>query len=985
MRTFQICVVPLYCLLLASCGGSDDDESPTPLPVTKYTVGGQFNGLNGSIGLQISAAGTVLESKNFSAEGGTTEFSFNTQQNEGISFSISIQTQPSGQNCTVSNGSGNLNSQTATATIVTCTDNAQVSEGVFLDSPVASISYSTASQSGTTDDEGRFSFVEGESVTFTIGALQFPATTAVSVVTPALIAAGDEVLQTNMLQLLQTLDEDGDPSNGIQLRADAVAAFTDSTLDISAESFDTDVAAVLAAIEPTLTLVSEDKALQHFDQSLRQQLIGSWLFEEGEGQRNTLTFIDDKHYIIIHEHTDDGDQTAGSVEYGKYSWDTSTGAFSVSLIGESDASGGLYDQGSGVTKLEVSDTLVISTEDEESIEFVKVDSTTNPLIGAWFLNEPESENISILTILSDTHYSLAHTGNTDSYQGNAQQYSGEFGIYSVQDGVFTVVSASVDSDGPAGLYDDELESQFSDQFQLQPWGDLDIEDSVEEDSFTLVRLGSLAVNLQDFGPERPLGTIVTLRNIYGFTPKELTGKTFRMSVDAAEFPNSNATFELTLSTENTGTIREISEEGSTDLEWQLNDAGSLIATYSDEGDSFVMTLAKLNSDKILLSLRSSDEDSLWETQLKPQDPQIESPLTPAQQLIGSWLYSEGEGKRNILTFIDQEQYVIIHEHDDDSEQSAGSVEHGNYSWNSETGEFSVTLIAESDGSGGLWDDDVGSGISKLTLTQYVKMETSEGDIIEFSRVSHKNNSLSGSWYLKDAQDGNINLLTLLSDTEYVIADTGNQASYSGSPQMLAGEFGTYSLIDGIFSITGASVDTDGPGGFYDATLSEQFSVPIELKPWGELVLDDGEEGTLALIGSFTTDLQDYDATRPLGTLQTIRDLSGFSVEGLTGKTFRMQVDAQEYENNTAIFELVLTTADTGTIKEITEETATAIAWSVNEAGSLVASFTEDEVSFVFTVVPLDTGDDDILLSLRSTDGEDSLWLSDFIIQSTEAR
>lgn len=48
------------------------------------------------------------------------------------------------------------------------------SVGVFLDSPVAGINYRTESQSGQTDAQGRFNFVQGETVTFSVGRSLFP-------------------------------------------------------------------------------------------------------------------------------------------------------------------------------------------------------------------------------------------------------------------------------------------------------------------------------------------------------------------------------------------------------------------------------------------------------------------------------------------------------------------------------------------------------------------------------------------------------------------------------------------------------------------------------------------------------------------------------------------------------------------------------------------------------------------------------------------
>src|SRR5690606_26153021 len=97
-------------------------------------------------------------------------------------------------------------------------NNTKAQTGVFVDSPVAGISYETKTQSGVTSAFGEYNYLPGEEVTFFIGDLKFPPVKASGIVTPADIANGKTTLQTNILQILQTLDADGDPSNGITIR-----------------------------------------------------------------------------------------------------------------------------------------------------------------------------------------------------------------------------------------------------------------------------------------------------------------------------------------------------------------------------------------------------------------------------------------------------------------------------------------------------------------------------------------------------------------------------------------------------------------------------------------------------------------------------------------------------------------------------------------------------------------------------------------------
>lgn len=153
------------------------------------------------------------------------------------------------------------------------------STGIFLDSAVHGIKYRTKTKSGKTNANGEFSYVAGETVTFSIGNIDLPAVTAGSTITPLQIASTTDVSNqkvANILVLLQTLDSDGDPSNGIQI-ADA-AHTAHSTATSSAISFDVPAATFQSdtrwtnhiASSGTLNSspVSVDKATSHFQTTL---------------------------------------------------------------------------------------------------------------------------------------------------------------------------------------------------------------------------------------------------------------------------------------------------------------------------------------------------------------------------------------------------------------------------------------------------------------------------------------------------------------------------------------------------------------------------------------------------------------------------------------------------------------------------------------------------------------------------------------------
>jgi len=94
---------------------------------------------------------------------------------------------------------------------------AVVKQGRFIDSPVIGVYYETATHKGFTGMSGEFSYVDGESVTFSIGKVVFPTVPASALVTPLTLAGADlsDPKVANMAYFLQSLDVDGNTANGL--------------------------------------------------------------------------------------------------------------------------------------------------------------------------------------------------------------------------------------------------------------------------------------------------------------------------------------------------------------------------------------------------------------------------------------------------------------------------------------------------------------------------------------------------------------------------------------------------------------------------------------------------------------------------------------------------------------------------------------------------------------------------------------------------
>ncbi len=151
--------------------------------------------------------------------------------------------------------------------------------GRLIDSAVSGIYFITDTHEGFTDAEGRFSYNSGEHIEFFIGNIQLGSTLAGDIITPLHLSFDNTNINNpttlNILRLLQTLDSDGHPDNGITIsEATHNAALSEATLlidaTVSVEDFETNSTLnnFIAAQTNLSELISSDQAVAHFETSL---------------------------------------------------------------------------------------------------------------------------------------------------------------------------------------------------------------------------------------------------------------------------------------------------------------------------------------------------------------------------------------------------------------------------------------------------------------------------------------------------------------------------------------------------------------------------------------------------------------------------------------------------------------------------------------------------------------------------------------------
>lgn len=352
--------------------------------------------------------------------------------------------------------------------------------GTFVDSAVAGITFTNEPSgiTGTTDAQGRFTFEPGDTVTFSIGDLHLPAITARGLVTPLTIAQTDDpndVVATNIARLLQSLDFDGDASNGIDIAGGAADVAT--AVDFSADDFDDQVAELVAnSGSSNTTLVSAEDARAHLQTSLnevRARAIGSWYYVDTSAADVedqfviVLTLMSDGRFALFND--EDWPEMDG-FEVGDIEWNVNNGQITLDNVRDyngvigfagSDCNSEEDEQftfdlvtGSGLgddTLLLGADTGVGEGCDAEGdgaevIEFTRLYSDTDGRVGTWKFED--ADEFILLHLFADGMFAFLEE-DTDPETPSDGIERGTYSIEAQSDAVtWTVVT---DTNGDRGF------------------------------------------------------------------------------------------------------------------------------------------------------------------------------------------------------------------------------------------------------------------------------------------------------------------------------------------------------------------------------------------------------------------------------------------------------------------------------------------------------------------------------------------------------
>lgn len=115
---------------LAGCGGGGGGSSGSGGGTASYTLGGTISGLGNNSGLVLANSGTTL-----SVPAGASTFTFPGSLAAGTAYSVTVQTSPTGMSCTVSGGTGTLNSNVSSVAVTCATQSYTLGGTVAINGP----------------------------------------------------------------------------------------------------------------------------------------------------------------------------------------------------------------------------------------------------------------------------------------------------------------------------------------------------------------------------------------------------------------------------------------------------------------------------------------------------------------------------------------------------------------------------------------------------------------------------------------------------------------------------------------------------------------------------------------------------------------------------------------------------------------------------------------------------------------------------------
>jgi hypothetical protein len=488
---YSVLLSGLVAIGLAGCGGGSDGPPPPPPPTQTFTIGGTLGGLNGTVVLQNNGGNNLSLSAN-----GT--FTFTTALASGAAYSVTVLTQPTGQTCAPTNGSGNASANVTNVT-VNCTNN-----------PPATVTIGgtvTGLTSGTLTLQNNL----GDNLEVTTGTFTFP--TAIASNSPYFVSVLGHPVGLTCMVTANGSGASATDVNNVQVECEdnAVATITvgGNVSGLAGAGPLTLRNSFLAngVVNNDITITSNGPFT--FPAMPSRSFFTATVLTQPPGQTCSVRFnfgapAEDLTNMVVECVNGSTVHTVGgtisgltkpglrlSINSNNLLLPVPSGAtqftFPNGLVDGADYLVGLVTKPEGMTCVVTNADGVMGTANVTDVAVACIDNTTDPLFGTY---EVVGQN-NLISLYPDGTYLLASREN-DPGCGPSNGNGVELGIYNYDDstGGFAVVSNSIDTNGECGLWDGTGLSGTVEKSGAGQGSSLTFDDG--EDTFTLVPVPSIA-------------------------------------------------------------------------------------------------------------------------------------------------------------------------------------------------------------------------------------------------------------------------------------------------------------------------------------------------------------------------------------------------------------------------------------------------------------------------------------------------------------
>ena len=154
----------------------------------------------------------------------------------------------------------------------------------YIDSAVSGVNYTCGSVVGITGEDGSFIFEVGSSCTFYLGDIELRSVDEGSLEDEGAVYETD----VEIARILQSLDSDGNPDNGITLDQNIITAMVEAGItELPDTPEEMDAILKVAGVE---TVVTEEEARNHLSSTLTELIVGKTVYSSCNGELTEMTF-----------------------------------------------------------------------------------------------------------------------------------------------------------------------------------------------------------------------------------------------------------------------------------------------------------------------------------------------------------------------------------------------------------------------------------------------------------------------------------------------------------------------------------------------------------------------------------------------------------------------------------------------------------------------------------------------------------------------